>query len=310
MTLFIITLFVIIICLFIILKIIFNMAFAGPDRNLSPYSVVPDNDQYSPYLSQINQNIKELEKREFEPCTTTSYDGLMLYGRFYGNTRHDIVEIEFHGYRSSPYLDYCGGSCLSKTLGVSTLLVDQRSHGKSEGNAITFGIKERYDVLSWINYVTDRFGKDVKIFLSGVSMGASTVLMSSCLDLPENVIGILADCPYSSPKEIILSVAEKKGFNPKLIYPFIKLSAKLFAGINIEEASAENAVKNTDIPILIIHGDDDRFVPYKMGKAVYDAANSTDKHLFTVAGAGHGISYFVDNEGYIKAVNEFVSKLI
>lgn len=295
--------------LYIILRVIFLMAFAVPERNVSPLSLIPKSKQYDPYRERIEKGIRDISEKEYEPLYIKSYDGLSLFGRYYENGRQDIIEIAFHGYRSSPYLDFCGGSCLSKSMGFSTILVDQRGHGNSEGRAITFGIKERQDVLAWANYVSYRF-KDAKILLSGLSMGASTVLMASELDLPKNVIGILADCPYSSPKEIILKVAKDKGFNPGLIYPFIKLSAKIFAGIKIDSCSAEEAVKHTRIPILIIHGDDDRFVPHDMGKAVYDAAQSPAKRFLSVKGAGHGMSYFTDNEGYVSAVKGFVEQII
>lgn len=285
------------------------MAFAIPKKGSDVSRVIPDTDQYLPIKEKMLKLVDELQSVECEPAYTTSHDGLKLYARYYKQDTPDIIEIEFHGYRSSAYRDYCGGSSISRQNKVSTLLVDQRGHGKSEGRAITFGIKERYDVLSWIEYVNKRFGKQTKIVLSGVSMGAATVLMASELDLPENVVAILADCPYSSPKDIILKVCRDRGFNPKLMYPFILLSAKVFAGINLNESSAVKAVQNTKIPILIIHGDDDRYVPYSMGVEIFVSCRSKKKML-TVKGAGHGICYFVDNKAYIDTVNEFINEVI
>ena len=66
------------------------------------------------------------------------------------------VQIQFHGYKSSALLDFCGGSKLASKIGHNALVVDQRSHGKSEGKAITFGIEERKDCMAWINYVRSR----------------------------------------------------------------------------------------------------------------------------------------------------------
>ena len=151
--------------------------------------------------------------------------------------------------------------------------------------------------------------KDVKIILSGVSMGASTVLMASELSLPENVIGIIADCPYSSPVEIIKSVAKHRRFNPKLIYPLVKISAKLFAGFDIDSASPVQAVKNTNIPVLIVHGDEDKFVPYHMGRKIFEACASENKRFLTGKGADHALSYFCDVKGYTDAVGEFISSI-
>ncbi|MBR2021162.1 MAG: alpha/beta hydrolase [Clostridia bacterium] len=290
--------------------ILFDMAFAPKRKHTSISRRIPNDDQYGPIRDRMLSNIDKLEALEFEAVTTKSHDGLTLYGRYYKRERENIVEIDFHGYRGHAMRDYCGGCFISKQNGISSIIVDQRSHGNSEGNAITFGIKERYDVVSWIEFALSRFGSDTRIILSGVSMGAATVLMASELNLPENVVCILADCPYSSPSEIIKKVAKDRGFSAKVIYPFIKLSARLFARINLEESSPIEAVKNTDIPVLIVHGDDDRYVPYEMGKAVFDACLSHTKKMLTVKRAGHAISYFLDTENYTKTVSDFVEDAI
>lgn len=310
MTVFMTVIAVVILLLFTFLYILYDMAFA-PRRKYSSISRrIPNDDQYGPIRSRMLSNIDKLEAFECEPVTTKSHDGLTLFGRFYKREKENVIEIDFHGYRGHAMRDYCGGCFISKDNGISSVIVDQRSHGNSEGNAITFGIKERFDVVSWVEYVLSRFGKDTKIILSGVSMGAATVLMASELDLPENVVCILADCPYSSPKEIISKVARDRKFPDKLVYPFIKLSARLFAGVNLEAASPVEAVKNTNIPILIVHGDDDRYVPYEMGKRIFDSCASDKKKMLTVNGAGHAISYFIETEEYTKTVTEFVEDAI
>lgn len=295
---------------FIFLRVIFDITFAPKRKKSDNFRRIPNSEQYSKIRNEMLGLIDVLEKEEYEKVSLISNDGLTLFGRFYNRKSTDVIEIDFHGYRGHALRDYCGGSKLARDCSRSSILVHQRSHADSEGNAITFGIRERQDAVLWVKYAIDRFGKNVKIILSGVSMGAATVLMASELDLPKNVVGIIADCPYSSPKEIICKVARDRALSPKLFYPFIKLSAKIFARIDIEEASPEDAVKNTNIPILIIHGNDDRFVPYYMGKAVFDACMSENKKFLTVEGAGHAISYFKDKELYTKSVNAFIESLI
>ena len=93
--------------------------------------------------------------------------------------------------------------------GYNVLLVDQRAHFGSGGHTIAYGIRERRDVLSWIEYANGRFGKDKPIYLFGISMGAATVVMAADLALPDNVRLICADCPYSSPRDIIFYVAKR-----------------------------------------------------------------------------------------------------
>lgn len=147
-----------------------------------------------------------MDELTFESVFITSFDGVKLYARYYHVRDGAPLQIQFHGYRGSALLDFCGGNKLAREIGHNTLVVDQRAHGKSGGNTITFGINERYDCLSCINYAVERSGKETPIFLSGVSMDAATVLMASELNLPDNVIGIIADSPYSSPEEIIRKV--------------------------------------------------------------------------------------------------------
>ena len=141
-------------------------------------------------------------------------------------------------------------------------------------------------------------------------MGAATVLMASDIVDEKNVVGIIADCPYSSPRDIIIKVAKDKGLNGKLLFPLVILSAKLFAGIDIDASSPVESVKNTNIPILIIHGDDDRFVPHYMGKAIYEACASENKKFLSVKDAGHALSYCCDTETYVKTTKDFINSVI
>ena len=292
------------------LAVLFNMAFAPKRKHTDNPRRIPNDDQYGPIKQLMLGHIDRLEGLKYEPVTVKSKEGLTLFGMYYERERKNIIELDFHGYRGNALRDYCGGSVISQKNGISSIIVHQRCHGKSEGRAITFGIKERYDVLCWIKYVLERFGKDTRIILSGVSMGAATVLMASNLNLPKNVKCIIADCPYSSPEEIIRKVARDRHINDRVVYPFIRLSARLFAGINLGEASAEKSVKETNIPILIIHGDDDRYVPYYMGKHIFEACASQNKQMLTVNNAGHAISYFLETENYTKTVTDFVEAAI
>ena len=129
----------------------------------------------------------------YEQVFTTSFDGLTLAGRYYEVKAGAPLAICFHGYRGSAVRDFCGGAIICMEAGYNTLVIDERGHGKSRGHTVSFGVKEKYDVISWIDYANRRFGKEQKIVLCGISMGASTVLMASALPLPENVVGITAD---------------------------------------------------------------------------------------------------------------------
>lgn len=265
------------------------------------------------YSEAENERIRELirEFREIhgEDVYIRSFDGLRLHGVYYHVAEGAPLDIQFHGYNGNAIRDFCGGNKVSREAGRNTLVIEQRAHGQSEGKTITFGIKERRDCLSWIEYAVKRFGDDIKISLAGVSMGASTVLMAVSLGLPDNVKAIVADCGYSSPGEIIRKVARDQGFLPWLIYPFIWLGGRIFGNFNLNEAGAAAAAAESRIPILIIHGEEDDFVPCYMAKEIYDACNC-EKELIMVPGAGHGLSYLVDSSLYERTVNDFLGRFL
>lgn len=277
--------------------------FSRPDPNKKPY-VVPQKEQYQRHKDMLLTLIGELDSAPFEPITITSHDGLKLYGRYYHFCDNAPLHIDFHGYRSMGTRDFCGGYRILNELGHNAIIIDQRAHAKSEGNTITFGVKERYDCLDWINYANSRFGSDTPIFISGVSMGAGTVLMASGLELPQNVVGIFADCPFSSPWDILGKVCGDMGLPRKLCFPVAYVAARLFAGFKLTEASAVDAVKHSKTPILIIHGDDDRLVPHEMSQKIADA-NPDMVRLVTVKNAGHALAYFEDPELYHKEFRNF-----
>lgn len=264
--------------------------------------------QYDPYRECMRSLYQKLCDRPCEIVSIKSYDGLTLSARYYHAADGAPVDIAFHGYRSSALKDFSGGSALSFEMGHNLLLVDQRAHGKSEGRTIAFGIQERRDCLKWVEYAVERFGSDVQILLYGISMGGATVLMASELELPENVKGIVADCPYASAKDIICKVAQEMKLPSRLAWPFVKIGAKVYGGFDIDETDAAEAVKNAKVPILIIHGEADGFVPCEMSDIV--AHNPDLITRVTFPNADHGISYLVDQERYRKIVTEFVSRTL
>ncbi|MBO5526313.1 MAG: alpha/beta hydrolase [Clostridia bacterium] len=261
---------------------------------------------YKPDLTMDYQGRDEFVKELFDKANETpyehvevrSYDGLKLVGRYYERRAGAPTVLFFHGYRSTPLRDGCGILRITETSGYNLLLVYQRSHGMSEGNFITFGVKESKDVMTWCRFLQD---KTDKIYLGGISMGASTVLNASKYDLP-NVKAIVADCGFSSPAEIIFHVIDKKF---KWAYFLAEWSAKLFCGFSVKE-SMTDAVSKSKYPILFIHGECDRFVPLSMTLKNHEACTS-EKRLELFPTAQHAMSYIVDPERYQSVVLDFLS---
>lgn len=271
---------------------------------------IPAGDQYQRDREKMRRLIDDMDALPCERVQITSFDGLTLSARYYHVSDSAPVHIGMHGYRGSAIRDFCGGARISMELGCNVLLVDQRGNGMSGGRTISFGVNERRDALSWMEYMRSRLGADVPMVLYGVSMGAATVLMVSGMDeLPANVRGVVADCPFSSPEAIIRKVAREDMHLPAaLMMPLVRLAARRIGGFDLSAASAVEAVRRAKIPALIIHGEDDRFVPCAMSREIH-AANPSMVRLETFPGAGHGLSYMVDTERYERAVREFLLKI-
>lgn len=296
----------IVLLILVITFVCFYMAFFVPKHEpvaIDDYTI-PDGKIYEPFREQMVQWMKEVRAMPHEDFYITSFDGLKLHGKYYEYAPGAPIELMFHGYRGNSDRDLCGGVQRCFQLGRSCLLVDQRASSASEGHVITFGIKEHRDCLSWINFMVEHFGQDVKIILTGISMGASTVLMAAGSPLPEQVKGVLADCGFSSAKDIICKVIRQLKFPSKLVYPFVRLGAWVFGGFDPESFSAVEAVTKATVPVIFFHGEEDAFVPVEMSRENFDACASR-KAFITTPGAGHGLCYPVDPEGYLQALRDF-----
>lgn len=283
----------------------YRVAFLSPKKGPDGDLALPDTDQYNVFREANRERIRKLAAQEHEEVSIRSHDGLTLRGKYYHRRDGAPVAICFHGWHGSGIRDFCGGAPALMRMGCNVLLIDQRAQGASDGNAITFGIKERYDCLGWVNYVVDRCGPDTDIFLYGVSMGGATVLMAAGLGLPENVRFIVADSPFSSPVKIIQKVCRDNRIPPALALPFLRLGAALFGRFNLTETTAADEVGKTDIPILLVHGTDDRFVPHEMSAEIAAAHPRIRRELFE--GAGHGLSFLVDQPRYEALIQDLIS---
>lgn len=289
---------------------VYKMVFGRTKKNDGLETEMLQGKQYEPYEQVIKSGMEKAGKLPFQRIFIEAKDGITLAGKYYHVQDGAPLILFFHGYRGSALRDGNGILLFAQRAGYNALLVDQRCHGKSGGKAITFGIKERYDCMDWIRYANRRFGEKTQIVLAGISMGASTVLMTADLGLPKNVKGIMADCPYSAPKEILKEVMKQMKFPVNVTYTAVKLGAKMFGGFDIEEHSPLESMKNCRIPVLFIHGDEDYFVPANMSQECYEACASQDKRRVLVKGAAHGMSYCVDGPLYEKEIQDFLDKII
>ncbi len=278
-------------------------------KNQEEYPI-PEGRMYQLFRDQMIEwmdNSKALPHRDVE---ITSFDGLVLRGKYYEFSPDAPLEILFHGYKGDSYRDLSGGIARCFDLGHSALVVDHRAAGRSQGHIISFGANESRDCEAWVDFAINNINKDVKIILTGISMGAATVMIASAMDLPKNVVGVLADCGYTSCKEITKKVMRDMKLPANLLYPFARIGGLLFGRFDPNKASPIEAMKSCKLPVIFIHGDHDKFVPYQMSVDNYNACVSEYKRLVTVEGAGHGLCYPVNMKKYKTALESFFEPLL
>lgn len=270
-----------------------------------------DMKQWEEYKKIIHPNKEWVMAQDLEHITIKSRDNLTLHADYLRADKENSknrLAICCHGYTSCGLSDCSSIAVFLHKLGFDCLIVDHRAHGKSEGDYVGFGILDRFDCLSWINYANERFGiRDTLLF--GVSMGAATVLMAAGLkDFPDNVKAIIADCAFTSPYEVFTHVLKKDYHLPE--FPIMKINDRICrkkAGYGFKDYSTIDAVKSTSCPILFVHGKKDNFVPTWMSEKNYQECASP-KELLLVENAAHAASYYENQTLYESKAAEFIGK--
>lgn len=264
------------------------------------------NAQYYPFMVATKQWLQEHNARD---VYTVAADGVQLHAYWIPVEQSRGTVLMAHGYRSTLLLDFHLPIQLFHRLGFNILVPEQRTHGKSGGKYITFGVKESTDMQRWIHY-HNAYRSEQNMILYGISMGASTMLYLANRVLPGNVKGIIADCGFTSPREIMKSVYRRVvGFPPLLSIWAAGLFARIFAGFSLNSCDTRRSLANSRLPVLLIHGDADSFVPSQMSKDAYAACNG-EKDLLIVKNAEHGLSYLEDGIAYAAHVIDFIKENI
>ncbi|MDD3219943.1 MAG: alpha/beta hydrolase [Lachnospiraceae bacterium] len=261
---------------------------------------------YGIYHDRVEEGRQWIKRSISEEWDITSKDGLKLHAYYLENPNPKGIFLLVHGYRASGFGDFACSTKFYYELGYHIVEIDQRSHGKSEGTYIGMGVLERLDVQAWIKVIDKRFEGKLSIYLAGVSMGASTVLMTSTLSLPKSVKGIIADCGFTSPADIFKHVMKLWMNLPP--FPFLygaNLLSKWIAGYGFWDVVIPKEMERNQLPILFVHGGEDTFVPTWMGLENYQACRAP-KRILIVDGAEHAMSYLVDTKRYQEAVIEFL----
>lgn len=283
---------------------IFRLAFGRAKELNWKSSEALEKTSWSPFAQTIPGHFTWLCDHGAQNISIQSHDGLTLHGVWIPQENPKATIILVHGYRGHYVSDFGEVLSLYHNLGFQILTFRQRAHGQSQGKYTTFGVLESRDLLAWIDYHNQTFGA-MPIIVSGISMGASTVLYAAGKGFPKNVRGITADSGFTSPWEIVSQVMKDvTHLNLDFLLPGIDLWCRLLGKFSMKQCHTQTLLSRATVPALFIHGKADSLVPWEMSRRSFQAYGA-EKTLITVAGAEHGKSYLMDKPRVEAALADF-----
>lgn len=282
---------------------------------------VPDKPEKHPEKMSVakkekwNMRYKIMDFIERTPYTmvhTKSVDGFTLAAYSFRQEKPcDVTVICVHGHCGRPEYDCTIAPYFYEHSHINVLMPYNRAHRKSEGKHIGFGWYDRLDILKWIDYLIETNGKDHKIVLWGVSMGAAAVMMASGEPLPPNVKFAVEDCGFSDMKRVVTFQiwGMLHGIPPYWVVFGGNIITRIKAGYAFRQVVPKRDIQRATIPFLFIHGTADTKVPTKMIHEVYDACRAPKKKLL-VPGADHIMSYTYAPEEYGALIDEYMQRYV
>ncbi len=237
----------------------------------------------------------------------SQHDGLMLSGWYLPGDASAPHLIFVHGIGSVRSGDNAVelASRLVE-LGFNVLMFDLRGHGSSEGDKVSGGYFERWDVLGAFDYLLNRGVDPERTGLMGFSMGAATSILAAAEE--PRITAVAADSPFANASDLIAREAARKTPIPAWLTPIFIPAAKLMAngiyGIDIGALVPERAVSRLDYPVLVIHGIADERIPWQQGQRVAAAAKEGSA-IWLVPGVDHVDAFLTHPDEYVDRVSGY-----
>lgn len=235
-----------------------------------------------------------------------SVDGLLLHGMYLPAENAERTVLLSHGYKGSGFGDFANTARFLHENHCNLLFIDQRCCGESEGEYITFGALEQWDVQRWAYHLAGHNEEKLPIYLYGESMGAAAVLMASGHALPNDVRGLIADCGFRSMRGQLQDMAAN-WFHLnwiELLLFRVDLFCGFVGGFRMKDADTTQAMLTNKRPVLFFHGEKDTYVDPKNSRYNYTVCTAS-KELIIVPEARHLCSAYVQEEMYRSKLLEF-----
>ncbi|MDO4167945.1 MAG: alpha/beta hydrolase [Eubacteriales bacterium] len=248
-------------------------------------------------------------KQNMQDCYINSIDGLELHAYYLPAENAKRYVLLSHGYKGSGFGDFAYIARFLHEHQCNLLFIDQRCCGASEGEYITFGAKEQYDVQRWSYYIAQRNKERLPVYLYGESMGAAAVLMASGHKLPQEVRGLIADCGFRSMKGQLQDIAANWFHinHVELLLFRVNLFCAFLGGFRMKEADTTRAMRTNKRPVLFFHGSKDTYVDPRNSRYNYSLCQAP-KEFVMIPGARHLCSAYEEPELYRDKITKFFAK--
>lgn len=216
-------------------------------------------------------------------------------------------------------------------FGYNVLLPDLYGHGQSQGDHIQMGWQDRWDVIRWAEVANDIFKPSyigdtsrtsngdisgtsrpvsTNMVIHGISMGAATTMAVAGEKTPPYIKCFVEDCGYSSVWDEFAAQLKDQFGLPS--FPLMNTTSWLCRqkyGWSFSEAQQIEQVRRSVKPMLFIHGDKDKFVPYRMLRPLYEAKKKGKKAIFVAKGSVHAMAYRDHHAEYTAKVRDFIRSI-
>lgn len=135
------------------------------------------------------------EQHQGERVTLQTEDNIRLSGLLYDQGGKETV-VYLHNIGSAAGEDFYYAPWYWEK-GYNILMPDNRAHGESEGNCVSYGVYETEDVNQWLQLICEKYGDDSQIIVHGDTLGAAAALMAS-VNYPEQVAFTVAESPVAN----------------------------------------------------------------------------------------------------------------
>ncbi|MFZ6019143.1 MAG: alpha/beta hydrolase [Chloroflexota bacterium] len=194
---------------------------------------------------------------------------------------------------------------LFRRRGFNVLIYDQRYHGLSGGGNCTFGFYERHDLRAVLDWALAQLPPGGRVGTMGESLGAAVCLQHAAID-PRPAF-VIADCPYADLNDLLaLRLRRDVGLPAFPFLPLASLIARLQAGFWFGKVSPLRAVPGLEMPVLLVHGQQDDYTPPQHSQRLYAAKRRGLCRLYLAPNAGHAESYWNNRAAYEAVLEQFL----